>query len=354
MSGHYVPVSWTRSKIVYDVVLILSVAAFLLLFRAMAHRTGVAVAPLDDSSLSMRMYGECALLLLTFALAIGPLARLDKRFLPLLYNRRHLGVLTFTIVAAHAWAVFDWYFVYSPLHPLLALLASDAAYGNVRNFPFTPFGLAAALILATLAATSHDFWLKLLGPGLWKRLHLAIYPAYGLVVSHLAFGALQSAQNLALPLMVMGAVALLIGLHCAAALKDRRAHQLAMRSKGTDNWIRVGAPGDIPVSRALIVHIPDGDPVAVFNDNGMFSALANRCAHQNGPLGEGRVINSCVVCPWHGYEYQLSNGRAPPPHTERVATYPLRVSDGVLFLDPRPDPQDRPSMPISVRDAAHE
>ena len=42
----------------------------------------------------MRAFGSCAFLMLTLILCIGPLARLDARFLPLLYNRRHFGVLT--------------------------------------------------------------------------------------------------------------------------------------------------------------------------------------------------------------------------------------------------------------------
>ena len=42
-------------------------------------------------------FGSCAFVMLTVILSIGPLARLDRRFLPLLYNRRHFGVLTFVI-----------------------------------------------------------------------------------------------------------------------------------------------------------------------------------------------------------------------------------------------------------------
>ena len=40
--------------------------------------------------------------MLTIILSIGPLARLDRRFLPLLYNRRHFGVLTFFVALLHA------------------------------------------------------------------------------------------------------------------------------------------------------------------------------------------------------------------------------------------------------------
>ena len=332
MSVSYLPISWTRSKLVYDAVLVGAVTAFLVGFNQMAERAGIAAAPTDEGSLPIRAFGLCALLLLNLALALGPLARLDTRFLPLLYNRRHFGIVTFAVAAAHVFATFDWYLAFSPVDPWVALLASDAAFGQPRNFPFMPFGVAAFVILGVLAATSHDFWLKFLGPGLWKTLHMGVYAAYALVVAHVSFGALQSAQSLSLPLILVGGAAALIALHVAAAFRERRAGQAAARAPAQDGWVEVGAAHDIPDGRALVVRIADGDEVAIFNDGGHFAAIGHRCAHQNGPLGEGRIIDGRVVCPWHGYEYDLRDGCAPAPYTERVPTYPLRVENGVVFV----------------------
>jgi nitrite reductase/ring-hydroxylating ferredoxin subunit len=67
------------------------------------------------------------------------------------------------------------------------------------------------------------------------------------------------------------------------------------------------------------------------------SAIGSVCQHQYGPLGEGKIIGGCVVCPWHGYEYRPDTGASPPPFTERVPTYRVRVDgDGVVHVDPRP------------------
>ena len=52
--------------------------------------------------LRIRAFGTCAFFMLTIILSIGPLARLDHRFLPLLYNRRHFGVLIFFVALLHA------------------------------------------------------------------------------------------------------------------------------------------------------------------------------------------------------------------------------------------------------------
>ena len=348
MSVGYVPVSWTRSKLVYDGVLILAVGLFLVGYDRMAERAGLASTPIDEGSLAIRLFGACAFVLMTVALAIGPLARLDRRFLPLVYNRRHLGVVTFAVAAAHAWATLDWYFAFSPLDPWRAMLASDPGFNVPRALPYVPFGVAGLLVLGILAATSHDFWLKFLGPGFWKTLHLGIYAAYGCVIIHLAFGALQSSQGAALPGLVLASAAGLIGLHLAAGFKDWRAREFARRDSDAASWIDVGAPSDIPDGKARIVQPQDGESIAVFNDGGTFTAVRNRCAHQNGPLGEGRIVNGCIVCPWHGYEYRLSDGCSPAPFTERVETYPVRQSNGILQVKAIPNPLGHAANPVSL------
>jgi nitrite reductase/ring-hydroxylating ferredoxin subunit len=49
-------------------------------------------------------------------------------------------------------------------------------------------------------------------------------------------------------------------------------------------------------------------------------------------------VDGCVVCPWHGYEYDPASGRSPAPFTERVPTFGVRVREGRVWLDPRPKP----------------
>ena len=75
--------------------------------------------------------------------------------------------------------------------------------------------------------------------------------------------------------------------------------------------------------------------MAIFKYDGKISAVSNVCQHQSGPLGEGKILNGCITCPWHGYQYRLVDGCAPPPFGEKLATYRLRLRDGMLELDPR-------------------
>ena len=57
---------------------------------------------------------------------------------------------------------------------------------------------------------------------------------------------------------------------------------------------------------------------------------------QGGPLGEGQVIDGCVTCPWHGYQFDAGTGCSPPPFTDRVRTYDVRIENGRVLVNPEP------------------
>jgi len=90
MSARYQAVAWNRQKRAYDRVLAVGVIAYLAVFLA----TGAALfRDATAATLLIRGLGTAAFVLLHIILCIGPLCRLAPRFLPLLYNRRHLGVM---------------------------------------------------------------------------------------------------------------------------------------------------------------------------------------------------------------------------------------------------------------------
>lgn len=344
MSVGFRAVMWNRAKVVYDGVLLAGVALFIAVHVAWgAWRSPPHNWP-DWDDLAINACGSCAFLMLTLILSIGPLARLDRRFLPLLYNRRHFGVLTFLVALAHALFVVDWFRVQGKLWDLVLELTSNPLYGSFIGFPMKALGLAALLVLFLLAAISHDYWLSLLGPPLWKRLHMLLYLAYGVVVMHVALGVMQDDRSPLIPLLVGGGFAWVTALHLIAGWRERRADQgLAADAEG---WLSVGPPLSIPDKAARIIAASGGERIAVFRDGTQIGALSNLCAHQNGPLGEGCIVDGLVTCPWHGYQYRLEDGRAPAPFTEKLATYRVRLRDGIVQVDPRPLP---PGTPAAIR-----
>jgi len=344
MSAGFRAVQWNRAKLVYDAILLAAVVLYIVAYLVLAHRLDPPKDLLEAIDLRIRAFGSCAFLMLTIILSIGPLARLDRRFLPLLYNRRHFGVLTFLVALVHVCFMLEWYAAQASLPNLWTELTTVADYGKFIGFPFKALGIAALLVLFVMAATSHDYWLAFLTPPVWKALHMALYVAYGLVVMHVALGVLQYDHNPIIAAMLVVGFVTVSGLHLIAGWRERALD----RGSAPDDrgWLKVGPPLSIPDKGARIVAAPGGERIAVFRDGDEIGALSNLCAHQNGPIGEGRIIDGCVTCPWHGYQYRLADGCAPPPFTEKLATYRVRIVGGVVEVDPHPLP---PGTPAAIR-----
>jgi nitrite reductase/ring-hydroxylating ferredoxin subunit/DMSO/TMAO reductase YedYZ heme-binding membrane subunit len=341
MSAGFRAVQWNRAKLVYDAILVAGVVLYIGTYLVLAYWLDPPKDLPAAIDLRIRAFGTCAFFMLTIILSIGPLARLDRRFLPLLYNRRHFGVLTFFVALAHAWFMIEWFAAQNALPSLYDEVSKLSDYGKFIGFPFKMLGLAALVILFLMAATSHDYWLAFLTPRAWKALHMALYIAYGLVVMHVALGIMQYDRNPLIPAMLAGGFAGVTVLHLLAGWRERAGDRCEMQA--ADGWLPVGPPLSIPDKGARIVTAPDGERIAVFRDGTQIGALSNLCAHQNGPIGEGQIIDGCVTCPWHGYQYRLHDGCAPPPFTEKLATYRVRLANGLIEVDPRPLPPGTPA-----------
>ena len=333
MSTTYRAVAWNPLKRRYDLI----AGGMVLSFLVVGITAQAALRPeLTIETLLIRTLGAAAFTLLHVILCIGPLARLDRRFLPLLYNRRHLGVMMFTLALAHGLFSIVQFHSFGTLDPLVSVLVGNSRYDSVAQVPFQPFGLLALLILFLMAATSHDFWLHNLSAPVWKTLHMGVYFAYALIALHVIFGVMQGEAGHVLGLALVAGAAVVFTVQLLAARQEAR-RDVEHESERPDGFVDVCAVHDIPEKRAFVTCL-SGERVAVYRYDGRVSAISSVCQHQNGPLGEGRIVNGCVVCPWHGYEYDPATGAAPPPFTEKVPTFDVRVSAGRVLVHPLPHP----------------
>ena len=332
MSLGYQAIGWNRTKKIYDAVLAGGLAAYLAVFVGM----GSLLHPnASAETLLIRGFGTAALLLLHVILSIGPLCRLDRRFLPLLYNRRHLGVVMFVLALAHGTFSLVQFHAFGDRNPLLSVFVSNTRFDSLADFPFQALGFFALLILFLMAATSHDFWLHNLTAPVWKRLHMFVYLAYGLLIGHVTLGALQSETSPILAIVMGAGLTAVTVLHLSAAVVERRKDRpIAPSAQG---YVPVCEIAAIPDNRACIVSC-GGERIAVFKYDGRVSAVSNVCQHQNGPLGEGKIIDGCITCPWHGYQYLPDTGASPPPFTEKVATFRTMVVGNRVYVHPAPLP----------------
>jgi methionine sulfoxide reductase heme-binding subunit len=282
VSHAYRAVGWNAHKQTYDA---LAGAAALTCAVVIAGGTLWLQPHVTAETVLLRAMGGTAWLLLHVVLSIGPLCRLDRRLLPLLYNRRHLGVMTFGFAVVHGGLAIIQFHAGGDRHPIVSVLTTSTGWTTIDRFPFQILGLAALGVLFLMAATSHDFWLRTLTAPVWKALHMSVYLAYAALVLHIAFGALQSEAPAGAAVLLGVGVSWLAGLHSVAAWRGR----LADRDAATTELVDVCAVHDIPEGRARIV-CASGERVAVFRYGDRVSAISNVCQHQNGPLGEGKIV----------------------------------------------------------------
>ena len=102
----------------------------------------------------------------------------------------------------------------------------------------------------------------------------------------------------------------------------------------TSQWIRVTSLENIPAREGRAVQIGDRE-IAIFNLGERLLATSNRCPHKGGPLCDGIVSGTFVVCPLHAWKVNLANGQVERPTHGKdhcVTTYPARVEDGVVLI----------------------
>jgi nitrite reductase (NADH) small subunit len=98
-------------------------------------------------------------------------------------------------------------------------------------------------------------------------------------------------------------------------------------------WTPITKIDNVPLREGRAVTV-GGIEVAIFRLEDRCLTIENRCPHKGGPLCDGIVSGTTVVCPLHGQRFDLETGMpvlASQPAC--VAAYPTRVEGGIIFVD---------------------
>jgi nitrite reductase/ring-hydroxylating ferredoxin subunit len=116
--------------------------------------------------------------------------------------------------------------------------------------------------------------------------------------------------------------------------------------------VDVGPASDFNEGVRKNVRIDDRE-VTVLSVDGDYFAIENKCLHMGGPVGEGIVIGKVeaildedkrllgerfsetekhIVCPWHGYEYDLSTGQFCGDRSRKLRTYQAFEREGHVYV----------------------
>jgi nitrite reductase (NADH) small subunit len=99
-------------------------------------------------------------------------------------------------------------------------------------------------------------------------------------------------------------------------------------------WVRVTQCENIPLREGRSLRIENHE-IAIFNLGDRFLAIDNKCPHKGGPLSEGIVSGTTVVCPLHAWKVDLETGGVVNQSSAVpcVTTYPIRVHEGVIHIE---------------------
>lgn len=101
----------------------------------------------------------------------------------------------------------------------------------------------------------------------------------------------------------------------------------------SEKWVLLTDQRNIPLREGRAVEL-GGQKIAVFNLGDRVMAVEDRCPHRGGPLSDGIVSGSSVVCPLHSWKVCLSDGNVVKPTEEHacVSTFPTRLEGGLIYV----------------------
>ncbi|MFQ5616202.1 MAG: glutamate synthase-related protein [Anaerolineales bacterium] len=103
--------------------------------------------------------------------------------------------------------------------------------------------------------------------------------------------------------------------------------------------MKVGSVEDCPPGSVKTMTVNNVDNVMV-NHEGEFYTLNNRCPHRGGQLGDGHLQGSDLICPLHGWDFDVRTGISRYNHLDSVPTYPVTVINGHTYLNKSDTPME--------------
>ncbi len=98
---------------------------------------------------------------------------------------------------------------------------------------------------------------------------------------------------------------------------------------GAGEFVAVARVEEIPSGALRTVPLGD-EEITLAHCDGGFYATQSQCLHLQGPLGDGRLEDCVLTCPWHGWQYDVRTGENEFDRAIQLRTYEVEVSDGEI------------------------
>ena len=94
---------------------------------------------------------------------------------------------------------------------------------------------------------------------------------------------------------------------------------------------KVAETAEVPDGECKVVKA-GGRDVCLASVGGKIHAIDNTCVHRGGPLGEGMLEGNVVTCPWHGWQYDVTNGKCTSVPDRQVSAYEVKIEGTAVHV----------------------
>jgi nitrite reductase (NADH) small subunit len=97
-------------------------------------------------------------------------------------------------------------------------------------------------------------------------------------------------------------------------------------------FVKIGSLAALPPGSLIEAQVGE-DTYVVCNAGGDVHALEGICPHAGGPLGQGALHGTTLVCPWHAWEYDCVTGVSDLDESVGLAKFPVKIEGGDIFIE---------------------
>lgn len=102
--------------------------------------------------------------------------------------------------------------------------------------------------------------------------------------------------------------------------------------KNSGQPIAVASIDELKIDQMKLVHV-DGKRIVIAKTEKGYVAFDDRCTHKGGSLAGGSMMCGTVQCPWHGSQFDVTNGNVKAgPAGEKIVVYSVSESQGKVYL----------------------
>jgi 3-phenylpropionate/trans-cinnamate dioxygenase ferredoxin component len=97
-------------------------------------------------------------------------------------------------------------------------------------------------------------------------------------------------------------------------------------------YVEITSADQVPEGERIFIEV-EGRSIVIFNLAGKLYAIGDVCSHDNGPVGDGEIEETEIICPRHGARFDIRTGKTTSlPAVKDIPSYPVRVAEGMIEI----------------------